>query len=159
MIRLECAVIDIQRHGAQLRTVDESDQLQLRRVFLLQLLQKIALDHSGRDDILQQIDVLSGDVGPVQIIDLHRARDLGIGHLPDHVDISVADVSRHGAHQVREKQRRPLQHAQQKHLGLPRIFADFGAELTDSLGDLFLAERLLDSCPQWQPRTDRRRRP
>src|SRR5205085_11351525 len=143
MIGLERAIIDIQLDGAQLRTVDERDQLQLRGILLAQLLEQVALDHASGDDVLQEIDVLSPDVRPVQVVDLHRAGDFGVGHFPDDIDVAIADFAWNRAHQVGEKERRPLQHAQQKYFGFSRVLADVSAELRDAPGDLLLAERFL----------------
>ena len=148
MIGLERPVIDFELDGPQLRPVHQRDEFQLRRIFLPQLLQQIRFDHTRRNDIFQKIDMLAGDVGPVQIVDLHRARRLGVGHLANDVDESVTDVAGNRAHQIREEERRAFEDAEEEDLCFTGVFADAFAELGDAAGDLFLAEFLLDAFLQ-----------
>ena len=79
-------------------------------------------------------------------------------HIADDIDVAVTDVAGDGAHQVGEEERRPLEDAEEEDFGLAGILADLRAQPIDPLGDLLLAECLLDSFPQWQPRRARRRR-
>jgi hypothetical protein len=158
MIGLERPVIDFQLNGAQLRPVDERYELELGGILLSQLLQEIGLDHARRHHVFQQIDVLSGDIRPMQIINFHRAGDLGVGHFAHNVNESVTDVAGNRAHQIGEKERRPFEDAEEEDVGFTGVFANAFAQPGDVAGDLFLAEFLLDPFLQSQPRIDRHRR-
>ena len=79
LLELEGAEIGLQIDGAQVGAVDQGDELERRRLLLPQLGQQVVLDDAGGDDVLDEVDVLSGDVDVVEKIDLDGVAGQRVG--------------------------------------------------------------------------------
>src|SRR5216110_158075 len=115
--------------GAEVRAVDERDELERGRPLLSQLGEQIVLDDAGGDDVLDQIDILAADVDVVEEVDLDGVAGQGVGGVADDVDEAVAGVAGDGAQQVAEEAGRPFEHAQEEDRGGAGVLADLGGEL------------------------------
>src|SRR5512146_1006604 len=99
---------------------------------LPELGQEIALDDTGRDNILQNVQALASHVELREEVDLHRLGRLGVGVVANHVHPLEAHMPWSLAQKVAEEHGRSLENADQADLFVARVAPDVDRELADT---------------------------
>jgi len=140
---LERTIIGVDLDRPQVGPVQQGDEMDRGRLVEPELLEQVVLDHARRHDVLQHVHVAALDLDVADEIDLERGGGPGVVDVAHDVDEAVVHFARDGAHQIRQKDRSPLQDAEEEDLALAGVFADLLAESLDALLDLVSAECLL----------------
>src|SRR5688572_28375318 len=142
--------------GAGVGAVEQGDEPERGRRVHAQLAEKVILDHAGRHDIFEDVDVPLANVGVTEEVDLDGVGDLVVTCVADHVDEAITDVTRDGSQQVAEEAGGAFEDSEEKDLRVTGIGPDRRPDLTNSSPDLFLGEDGSDVLHPSPPSTLRR---